>query len=152
MIKAEQNRFTKQCIKKRMNKGENIMIKLPASELEIMQAIWLLDAEGEKFITASLVMNRCPDLKRLKLTTVLTLISRLQMKGFVKVQKIGRSNGYIPIIDSAEYRKFAYGDFVERVYRNDRMELVSALVSDEALTKEDLAEIKALIEKTEAKK
>ena len=128
------------------------MIKLPASELEIMQAIWLLDAEGEKFITASLVMNRCPDLKRLKLTTVLTLISRLQMKGFVKVQKIGRSNGYIPIIDSAEYRKFAYGDFVERVYRNDRMELVSALVSDEALTKEDLAEIKALIEKTEAKK
>ena len=134
-----------------MNKGENIMIKLPASELEIMQAIWLLDAEGEKFITASLVMNRCPDLKRLKLTTVLTLISRLQMKGFVKVQKIGRSNGYIPIIDSAEYRKFAYGDFLDKVYMNNKMDLVSALLTGEDYTKEELAEIKALVEKAEEK-
>ena len=127
------------------------MIKLPASELEIMQAIWLLDAEGEKFITDSLVMNRCPDLKRLKLTTVLTLISRLQMKGFVKVQKIGRSNGYIPIIDSAEYRKFAYGDFLDKVYMNNKMDLVSALLTGEDYTKEELAEIKALVEKAEEK-
>ena len=35
---------------------ENTIIKLPASELEIMQAIWLLHEEGEKFITASFVM------------------------------------------------------------------------------------------------
>ena len=128
------------------------MVKLPASELEIMQAIWLLDAEGEKFITASLAMKRCPGLQRLKLTTVITLINRLLIKGFVKVQKIGHSNGYIPLISSEEYRKFAYGDFVEKVYRNDRLDLFSALVSDEALTKEDLQEIKALIEKTENEK
>ena len=48
--------------------------------------------------------------------------------------------------------RFAYGDFVEKVYRNDRMDLVSALVNDEALTKEDLEEIKALIEKTESER
>ena len=51
---------------------EDKMIKLPASELEIMQAIWVLDEEGEKFISASLIMKRFPDLNRLKLTTVLT--------------------------------------------------------------------------------
>ncbi|MBQ3707450.1 MAG: BlaI/MecI/CopY family transcriptional regulator [Clostridia bacterium] len=125
------------------------MIKLPASELEIMQAIWLLDEEGEKFITASLAMKRCPELQRLKLTTVLTLINRLQVKGFVKVQKIGHSNGYIPIISSEDYRKFAYGDFLEKVYRSDKMDLVSTLLSTEDFTKEELKEIKALITKTE---
>ena len=125
------------------------MIKLPASELEIMQAIWLLDEEGEKFITASLAMKRCPELQSLKLTTVLTLINRLQVKGFVKVQKIGHSNGYIPIISSEDYRKFAYGDFLEKVYRSDKMDLVSTLLSTEDFTKEELKEIKALITKTE---
>jgi predicted transcriptional regulator len=114
-----------------------------------MQAIWLLDEEGEKFITASLAMKRCPELQRLKLTTVLTLINRLQVKGFVKVQKIGHSNGYIPIISSEDYRKFAYGDFLEKVYRSDKMDLVSTLLSTEDFTKEELKEIKALITKTE---
>ncbi len=125
------------------------MIKLPASELEIMQAIWLLDEEGEKFITASLAMKRCPELQRLKLTTVLTLINRLQVKGFVKVQKIGHSNGYIPIISSADYRKFAYGDFLEKVYLSDKMDLVNALLTTEDFTKEELDEIKALVKKAE---
>ena len=131
---------------------EEKMIKLPASELEIMQAIWVLDEEGEKFISASLIMKRFPALNRLKLTTVLTLITRLQNKGFINTEKLGRSNRYTPKISSADYRKFAYGDFVEKVYRNDRMDLFSALVNDDALTKEDLAEIKALIEKTENEK
>ena len=131
---------------------EDRMIKLPASELEIMQAIWALDEEGEKFISASLVMKRFPALNRLKLTTVLTLITRLQTKGFIRTEKLGRSNCYTPLISSAEYRKFAYGDFVEKVYRNDRMDLFSALIADEALTKEDLEEIKALIAKTESER
>ena len=131
---------------------ENGIIKLPASELEIMQAIWLLHEEGEKFITASLVMKRCPALNRLKLTTVLTLITRLQTKGFIVTEKLGRSNCYTPIIDSADYRKFAYADFVEHVYRDNRLDLASALIGDENLTKEDLEAIKALVEKAEAAK
>lgn len=131
---------------------EDRMIKLPASELEIMQAIWTLDEEGEKFISASLVMKRFPALNRLKLTTVLTLITRLQTKGFIRTEKLGRSNCYTPLISSADYRRFAYGDFVEKVYRSDRLDLFSALISDEALTGEDLEEIKAMIAKAESEK
>ena len=131
---------------------EDRMIKLPASELEIMQAIWILDEEGEKFISASLIMKRFPALNRLKLTTVLTLITRLQTKGFIRTEKLGRSNCYTPIISSAEYRRFAYGDFVEKVYRNDRMDLFSALIADEALTAEDIEEIKAMIAKAESER
>lgn len=127
------------------------IIKLPESELEIMQAIWALNEEGEKFVTASLIMKRFTSLSRLKLTTILTLITRLQVKGFIKTEKIGRSNCYTPLITSAEYRKFASGDFVEKVYMNDKMGLISALVGDEKLTAEELDEIKAIIAKNENK-
>ena len=92
------------------------MIKLPESELEVMQAIWALHEEGEKYVSAGLIMKRFPALTRLKLTTVLTLITRLQTKGFITTEKLGRSNCYTPIINSADYRKFASGDFVEKVY------------------------------------
>lgn len=124
---------------------DNKMIKLPESELEIMQAIWALNEEGEKFVSAGLIMKRFPALTRLKLTTVLTLITRLQTKGFIKTEKLGRSNCYTPLIPSDEYRKFALADFVQKVYMNDKMGLISALVNDESFTAEELSEIKKMI-------
>ena len=127
------------------------MIKLPESELEVMQAIWALNEEGEKFVSAGLIMKRFPYLQRLKLTTVLTLITRLQTKGYIKTEKLGRSNCYIPIISSEDYRIFASGDFVKKVYMNDKIGLISALVNDDTLTADELKEIKALVEKIESK-
>lgn len=137
---------------KEIDMEEKKIIKLPESELEIMQGIWVLNEEGEKFVSASLVMKRFPALQRLKLTTVLTLITRLQTKGFIKTEKIGRSNCYTPLIPSDEYRRFATGDYVKKVYLGDKMDLISTLVSDETLTAEELAEIKAVIAKNEENK
>lgn len=127
------------------------IIKLPESELEVMQAIWALNEEGEKFVSAGLIMKRFPALNRLKLTTVLTLITRLQTKGFITTEKLGRANCYTPIIGSDDYRKFASGDFVEKVYMNNKMGLISALVSDESLTVDELEEIKRIIDENEKK-
>lgn len=127
------------------------IIKLPESELEVMQAIWALNEEGEKFVSAGLIMKRFPALNRLKLTTVLTLITRLQTKGFITTEKLGRANCYTPIIDSDDYRKFASGDFVEKVYMNNKIGLISALVSDESLTADELEEIKRIIDENEKK-
>ncbi len=120
-------------------------IKLPESELEVMQAIWALNAEGEKFVSAGLIMKRFPALCRLKLTTVLTLITRLQNKGFISSEKLSRSNCYKPLIDAAEYRKFVASDFVERVYVGDRMSLISNLIDSDELTETDIAELKKVL-------
>ena len=101
--------------------------RFQAFPTELRQAIWALNAEGEKYVTAGLIMKRFPALNRLKLTTVLTLITRLQMKDFISVNKEGRSNCYTPIIPLEEYRKFALEDFIERVFTGDREALVSML-------------------------
>jgi BlaI family transcriptional regulator, penicillinase repressor len=109
---------------------EEKIIRLPESELEIMQMIWQLHAKGEKNITANLIMRSYPEITRLKLTTVLTLITRLQIKGFVSVSKEGRSNCYTPLIAVEDYRKFALEDFITRVFMGNRDELISMLNND----------------------
>ena len=116
-----------------------------------MQAIWALNAEGEKFVSAGLIMKRFPALCRLKLTTVLTLITRLQNKGFISSEKLSRANCYKPLIDADEYRRFVAGDFVERVYVGNRLGLISNLIEADDLSADDIAELKKVIEEAEKK-
>ena len=91
-------------------------------------------------------MKRFPALCRLKLTTVLTLITRLQTKGFISSEKLSRANCYKPLIDADEYRRFVANDFVERVYVGNRLGLISNLMESDDLTAEDIAELKKIIE------
>ena len=102
-------------------------IKLPDSELEVMQAIWTLFEDGEKYISAGNIIKHFEEISRLKLTTVLTLITRLQSKGYVSIEKIGRSNCCKPLISRKDYLDFATRDFIERVYLGNTSELLAEL-------------------------
>jgi predicted transcriptional regulator len=118
---------------------------LPESELEVMQSIWSLAAEGEPCLSAGVIMKKFPALNRLKLTTVLTLITRLQMKGFITSEKQGRSNCYTPLIEENEYKRFAAEDFLEKVFLGDRLGLVRLLTengSGTAAAEAERAEVK----------
>jgi BlaI family penicillinase repressor len=102
-------------------------IKLPDSELEIMQAIWALNEAGERFVSAQLIMNRYPEISRLKMSTVLTLITRLQTKGFITTARLGRANCYTPTVSLEDYRKFVTEDFLTKVFCGDREALKELL-------------------------
>lgn len=121
------------------------IIKLPESELEVMQAIWALNGAGEKAVSAGMIMDRYPELNRLKLTTVLTLITRLHSKGYIKSEKIGRSNCYTPLVPLKEYRKFALNDFADKLYGVDKLDFVKTILSDGSLTKKELEALKDFI-------
>ncbi len=123
---------------------EKKFTKLPDSELEVMQGIWVLNREGEQFISAGLIMKRFPALNRLKLTTVLTLINRLQFKGFITTEKQGRTNCYTPVVKEEEYRCFAAEDFVEKVYLGSKAELISSLIANGEFSAEEKETIRNL--------
>lgn len=72
-----------------MKQASENFIKLPESELRLMQAVWSLHAAGETDITAAALMAADDSLARLKLTTVLTLITRLINRGFLASEKPG---------------------------------------------------------------
>ena len=124
-------------------------IKLPESELQIMQLIWDMDKKGVKDIHAGALLAAYPEqIGHLALTTVLTLISRLQTKGFITLEKHGRANCAIVIADEDVYKRKAAADFVKTVYKNNTKGLISALYSDGILSEEDIADLRRDIEES----
>lgn len=138
-----------------MAKQHKGVVKLPESELVVMQLIWEMHRAGEPAanITAGNLMERFPDkIGHLKLTTVLTLISRLIGKKFIRAEKAGRSYCYIPLVDEEEYKQMAARDFVKTVYKNDTRGLISALVTGDNLTENDIDELMKMLENKAGRK
>ncbi|MBQ4573570.1 MAG: BlaI/MecI/CopY family transcriptional regulator [Clostridia bacterium] len=128
-------------------------MKLPESELEIMQIIWDLDRKGVEPIHTGVIYKDYSDVVgRLKLTTVLTLITRLAAKGYIAIEKNGRFNSYKPKMDEDTYNKLAAADFVATVYKNDTKSLLSALLGNGDITEEDILELRAQIKNGENSK
>ncbi|MCI8388415.1 MAG: BlaI/MecI/CopY family transcriptional regulator [Clostridiales bacterium] len=126
-----------------LRKNKKNYTKLPESELQIMQIIWDMDKDGVKDIHAGAMLSAYPDkIGHLALTTVLTLITRLQTKGFIKLEKHGRANCAIVIADEDEYKRKAAADFVATVYKNNTKGLISALYSDGILSEDDIADLR----------
>lgn len=119
------------------------LIKLPASELTIMNCIWNLDEQGVKDIHAGMLRETYPDdAGSFALTTVITLMGRLHAKGFIDLEKHGRTNCAIIKVDRAKYQKAITGDFISTVYNNNKKGLISALYNGGIITKEDIDELR----------
>ncbi len=116
------------------------MIILPASELEVMNRIW--DAE-QRLSRPATTSDIAPYLPQIKTTTVITLAFRLVSKGFVRIEKVGRTNLYVPEITREQYRKEAYADFLRRVMDGDREELGRILIED--MTAEERAKLSDMV-------
>lgn len=135
-----------------LRKNKKNYTKLPESELQIMQIIWDMDKEGVKDIHAGAMLAAYPDrIGHLALTTVLTLVSRLQTKGFITLEKHGRANCAVVIADEDEYKRKAAADFVATVYKNNTKGLISALYSDGILSEDDIADLRREIAKDNLK-
>ncbi len=63
------------------------------------------------------------DINEWKNNTVLTLLSRLGEKKFLKVKKIGRKNEYVATVTEAEYQTMQTHSFLDKVYGGKQMNL-----------------------------
>lgn len=125
-------------------------VKLPDSEFAVMQAVWDEEAaENTEEISAGILMEHNPSLAKLKLTTVLTLLTRLIGKSFLRSEKHGRVHYYRSLVREEDYKKKAATEFLSTVYRNDSGRLLNALWSGGALSDEDIRELRELLEHAE---
>ncbi len=126
-----------------MSRRNKDFIKLPESELQIMQFIWEMDRMGVKDIHGGAIKETYnAEIGHLALTTILTLMTRLENKGFITLEKHGRTNCAVILADEEEYKRKVTADFVKTVYLNNTKGLVSALCSDGILTAEDIEELR----------
>ena len=79
--------------------------------------------------------------------TVITMLTRLEGKGAVRWEQSGRARQYFPVIPAEEARREETAGFLDRVYGGRLGLMMSALVEDHALTKEDIEELSAILKK-----
>lgn len=109
-------------------------------ELELLKIIWAGNGHQAMYaeIVDALEKKGLPWTKN----TIITLLSRLVNKGFLKVKKIGRRNQYIAIVSEEQYREVQTQSLLDRVYGGDAKGLVCTLIQGELLSPEEYEELK----------
>lgn len=113
--------------------------RLPDAELEIMQIVW---CAGQPVTSGYVQEHAAQDWKA---TSVLTFLSRLCEKGFLRREKRGRQNLYTPLVAMDEYLQQESTQFLQRVHRGSFRNLVASLADAGALKEEDIAELREFL-------
>ena len=114
--------------------------RLPDSELEVMQAVWDSEQPVPRAYLEELMQERHP----IAQTTLLTLLTRLAEKGFVKIEKAGRGSVYTALVKKEDYLSQQSRSFVDKLCGGN-MSVFAAALCDSGLSKEDLEELRELL-------
>jgi len=114
------------------------MQQISESELILMKIIW---EHGGTALYSSIMDALEQENRSWKKNTVLTLLSRLVEKNYLKTSKIGRRNKYIAIVSQEEHQAEQTHQFLDKVYGGDVKDLVSTLLRQDILTAGELEEI-----------
>jgi BlaI family penicillinase repressor len=115
--------------------------QLSGLQAAVMQVLW---DHGEA--TAATVRTALLGERSFALTTVATVLSRLEKQGFATHRADRRQYVYRALINQHEVQRSMVGTLVERLFQGDPAALVSHLVHENEIDLEDLERLKALIE------
>jgi len=113
-------------------------------ELEIMKVLWETGPAAVQTVQEHLAPER-----KLAYNTVQTMLNVLHRKGKVRRELQGRAYVYEPVVSRAQAAGQAVGDLVSRMFGGSAESLVLSLVEARHLTPEKLAELSALIDRSE---
>lgn len=121
---------------------KNEFKKLPDAEFEIMKAIWQME---EPITTALLTAQLRLTLPRKdwKPQTILTMLARLESKGFLHSEKTGKERAYYTRISQQEYLRIEAESFRSRFSGGKFSGLVKALCDTDDLTEADIEELRS---------
>ena len=115
--------------------------RLPDSELDIMLALWKGHADMSRIEIEEFVNQK----KELAPTTILSLLSRLEKKGFVSVKKEGKSNLYTPLVDQSTYQQQEGRTVLEKLYGNSVKNFVTALYQGKSIGQKQIKELESFL-------
>lgn len=112
--------------------------QISSSELILMKIIW---QNGGSALYSYIMEELGKEDNEWKKNTVLTLLSRLLSKKYLKTDKIGRRNKYIALVTEQEYQMEQTHCFVDKIYDGNVKNLVSALLQENSISSDELKEI-----------
>lgn len=114
--------------------------KLFDSEAKVMEIIW-----ANSPISAKEISLIAADTIGWNKNTTYTIIKKLEAKGFIQRE----DPGFIctPLVSQSQIQKIEAASLVKKVFGGSRQALFSALLDDEPLTKNEINELRKLIDK-----
>lgn len=119
--------------------------KLGEAELEIMQVIW--GSEGA--VTSNYILKQLQGRRKWQLSTLMTSLARLVDKGFLSCDRSTGSNLYSWLISEKEYKTGASRHFLEKLYDNSILNMVSCLYNNKAIKSSDVEELREFLNRLE---
>lgn len=107
-----------------------------------MQVLWRLERAFVKEIVAELESPRPP------VTTVSSIVRKLEAEGLVGHEEFGKTYRYYPILKKKDYRKSFFRQMMEDYFGGSTEQLLSHFVQEENM---DPANLKKLLDKIKNK-
>ncbi len=126
--------------------GQPPKTRISQSELDVMDVLWTQSPLGASEVAEALEAR-----KDWNIRTIKTLLARLVEKGALSTQTEGRRYLYSPLISKDSYAAGATRRLSERLFGGRAAPLVMHLAKDDGLTKDDIAELEALLAKLKDK-
>jgi predicted transcriptional regulator len=114
-------------------------------ELELMQVVWSLCDQLGGECTVKDVQLALPKERDLAYTSVATMLKILEQKGFLRSHKQDRAIGYSAEISRDEYEGASLRHMAENVFQGNPGSMVMKLLNETELTKDELQNIRALL-------
>jgi predicted transcriptional regulator len=116
-------------------------------QLAIMRVLW----KNTQATVAEICDALRPE-RGLALTTVATLLSRLEKRGVVTHETRARQFVYRPLVTEGDVRRSMVSELAERVFDGDVAALMSHLLTGREMSPGDLDRIKALLDQHAGRK
>jgi BlaI family penicillinase repressor len=117
---------------------------LGARELALMKVVWRLEDASVREVYETVRKRRA-----VAYTTVMTMMSTLEAKGYLKKRADGRAFRYRPARPEGRVITSLVREFIDRVFDGASRPLLAHLVTEGRLTKEEREELKRLIDEAE---
>ena len=114
-------------------------------QLAVMRVLW---DKGEA--SAAQVQQSLERSRKLAITTVSTLLVRLEKKGVVSHRADGRTFIYRPRVSEQEMRRKTIASVIHNLFRGNPSEVVGQILSERDVSEEDLARMRKLIQDARA--
>jgi len=116
------------------------MNTLTKSEEQLMQFLW----EKRTAFTKDLIEAYAEP--KPASTTVITLLKRMQEKGFVGFKEYGKSREYYPLVEKDKYFSRQMGEMIKDFFNDSAMQFASFFTEETNLSEKELEDLRKIID------
>lgn len=116
-------------------------MKLTTAEEQLMEIIW-----EHQDVFMKTIIDSYPDPKP-AVTTIATLLKRMQEKDFVGYRVMGNSRQYYPLVKKTDYFSNHVNGLIKNFFGNSAMQFASFFTRETNLSAKELEDLKKLIDK-----